>query len=117
MVEGMDGEKAGLATGIIMSYADAGGKSNDTKRMNRLKHLIRIETGLDLDIDYIRKKVDALEKRRAAIKRRDFLLANVFSEEIPEPELRMGSSFCPRCRRFKNHQKECPFCGHHEVTP
>ncbi|MGA1792833.1 MAG: hypothetical protein ACMUHM_02680 [Thermoplasmatota archaeon] len=28
----------------------------------------------------------------------------------------LGSCFCPACTRFKSYRKECPFCGHHEMT-
>jgi len=34
----------------------------------------------------------------------------------PKDKVLLGSCYCPSCARFKNFRKECPFCGHHEMT-
>lgn len=35
----------------------------------------------------------------------------------PRPvRYRHGSAFCAACRTYKDYRKECPFCGHLEMT-
>ena len=40
----------------------------------------------------------------------------LFSTDRPIPRIKLGRAFCEKCARFKNYRKECPFCGHHEMT-
>lgn len=41
---------------------------------------------------------------------------DLFSPPAGDRPVKLGSCFCPRCSRFKNYKKECPHCGHHEMT-
>jgi hypothetical protein len=41
---------------------------------------------------------------------------DLFSPPVGDRPVKLGSCFCPRCSRFKNYKKECPHCGHHEMT-
>lgn len=116
MTNQIDSSRANMVTSMVVSYVDAGGMADDLRKLKRLKYLIRLESGLDINIDYIRKKVDMLSKQRQKMRQKDWLMGDVFGRELPDPRFRMGSGFCPRCRRFKNFQKECPLCLHLEMT-
>ena len=116
MNEHIDDSRANTVTSMIVSYVEAGGIADDPKKLTRLRYLITLESGLELEVDYIRKKVELLWNEREKIRRKDWLMANVFGKELPDPRFRMGSGLCPRCRRFKNFQKECPLCLSLEMT-
>ncbi len=116
MTDHIDGARANTVTSMIVSYVEAGGIADDQKKLTRLGYLITMESGLELEVDYIRKKVELLWNEREKMRRKDWLMANVFGKELPDPRFRMGSGLCPRCRRFKNFQKECPLCSHLEMT-
>ena len=108
--------QANKVSGMIVSYVDAGGDSYEPKRLQGLKYLIKTEAGLDLDVEYLKKKIATLYREREKAKKKEILMADVFEADLPEERLRMASGFCPKCRRFKNYSKECPFCSHLEMT-
>jgi hypothetical protein len=113
----MVGERqANKVSGMIVSYVDAGGDTYDPKRLQGLKYLIKTEAGLDLDIEYLKRKIATLYRERERSKKKERLMADVFHADLPEERLRIASGYCPRCRRFKNFRKECPFCSHLEMT-
>ncbi len=53
------------------------------------------------------------EKNKAVADEMESIL---FSTDRPIPKFKLGAPFCKKCARFKNYKKECPFCGHHEMT-
>ncbi len=62
-----------------------------------------------------------LEARRAELEvevERARRNARVFTARgtLRPARYRHGSEFCPRCARHKDYRKECPQCGHLEMT-
>ena len=52
-------------------------------------------------------------KTEAVLREIDSIL---FSTKEEATSIKLGSPFCRDCGMFKNHRKECPYCGHHEMT-
>jgi len=65
----------------------------------------------DLDGRVSREKKGA--KTETVLKEIDSIL---FSPTGKTTGLKLGSAFCTSCGMFKNYRKECPYCGHHEMT-
>ena len=109
-------DKAKSVTGMIISYVDSGGTEDDTQKINKLRYLIMQETRIRVDAEYIRKKVSFLRKEWENKEKLEKTIGDVFGRDLPDPRYRMGSGFCPKCKRFKNFEKECPFCSNLEMS-
>jgi hypothetical protein len=87
----------------------------------------------DQDLEDLRIYLDAYHKFRASKKDLGPLIEkertsiavemkarhmeeDLFSPPAGDRPVKLGSCFCPTCSRFKNYKKECPHCGHHEMT-
>jgi hypothetical protein len=57
-------------------------------------------------------------RRLGAGERREELMAKAFTREgAPRgAKHRHAAAFCPECGMYKDHQKECRFCGRLEMT-
>lgn len=42
--------------------------------------------------------------------------AKLFTRDGKPKEFKYGSSFCRNCGMYKDYEKECPYCGHLEMT-
>ena len=111
-----DSSQARSALGMIVSYVDAGGTVGDERKIGWLRELIKAETGIEVDDNYIKKKVRQLHMEMEKDRKRDGILKELYRKDLPEPNFRFGSAFCSKCRRFKNYSKECPFCNHLELS-
>lgn len=61
---------------------------------------------------YIQIIMDEIQKSKKKKKKK----ANLFTKNKKVRKYRFGSDFCPNCTRFKNYDKECPYCSYHEMT-
>ncbi|MGA1848544.1 MAG: hypothetical protein ACMUHB_04305 [Thermoplasmatota archaeon] len=85
------------------------------------------------DLEDLRIYLDAYHKYRTSTKELETLVdkertsiavemkarhmeEDLFSPPAGDRPVKLGSCFCPKCSRFKNYKKECPHCGHHEMT-
>jgi hypothetical protein len=55
------------------------------------------------------EEIKGIEGSKKALKMNRELLT-------PQDKILLGSCFCPACKRFKSYRKECPQCGHLEMT-
>ena len=109
-------DMARSVTAMIYSYVYAGGTEDESKKIDKLRYLIKEESGYMVDAKYVREKVSFLRDQMDRTKKMERTIAEVFGKDLPDPRYRMASVFCPECKRFKNYEKECPFCAHFEMT-
>lgn len=109
-------DRARSVTAIIMSYVHTGGTEEDTRKIDKLRYLIRSQSGYDLNREYIMQKITVIRKGFDENRKMEKAMGEVFGEDPPDPRYRMGSVYCPSCKRFKNYKKECPFCHHFEMA-
>jgi hypothetical protein len=70
------------------------------------------EIGLQQLEKSVLKEVKDVEKER----RLEDIDRELFAPDMDPGDIKLGSSFCPSCGMFKRYRKECPWCGHHEMT-
>jgi len=68
-------------------------------------------SGKDLELLIVKEKKSIAVEMKAMHMEED-----LFSPPAGDRPVKLGSCFCPGCSRFKNYKKECPHCGHHEMT-
>ncbi|MFO8052299.1 MAG: hypothetical protein R6V01_11480 [Thermoplasmatota archaeon] len=62
--------------------------------------------------DLVTEELRNVEKER----RLEDIDRELFAPDMDPGDIKLGSSFCPSCGMFKRYRKECPWCGHHEMT-
>lgn len=99
--------------GALVSYALAQ-EDLDARLEDLRKYLKNIS--VELDLEALRKEVYNVKKRLQKPRKYAELKASLFTKEGKVREYQFGSDFCPRCKLFKNYEKECPYCGYLEMT-
>lgn len=99
--------------GALVSYVLA--QEDLDSRLEELRCFLRTKK-VDIDIETLRKEVYKVKKNVEHPKKMTELTAKLFNKDGEVREYRFGSDFCPECRLFKNYEKECPYCGHLEMT-
>ena len=99
--------------GALVSYVLA--QEELDSRLEEFRHFLRTKN-VDIDIGTLRKEIHRVKKNIDQPKKMRELTAKLFNKDEEVREYRFGSDFCPECRLFKNYEKECPYCGHLEMT-
>jgi hypothetical protein len=99
--------------GVITSYVLAH-RDNPEKHVKELAEYMtqRVKGINEEEIrQEIRRVIDRMNKPgdEAALK------ATLFTKDGKVRKYRDGLDFCEKCGMFKNYEKECPYCGHHEI--
>ncbi len=99
--------------GAITSYVLAH-RDNPEKHVKELtKYLAQRVKGINEEaiLQEIRRVIERMNEpgHEAALK------ATLFTKDGKVRKYRNGSDFCEKCGMFKNYEKECPYCGHHEM--
>jgi len=103
-----------IMSGIITSYALAHTEDPES-RLEELTRYLSAQVGA-VDADMVRSEVRKAIERIESTKRDKELLAKLFKKDGSIRRYQHGSPFCPVCGMFKDYHKECPYCGHHELT-
>jgi hypothetical protein len=109
-------EVSGPAAMAVREFTLAHRDGHDRKDLEALRIYIKDLYDADLPVEGLHALVEQakVEIRSEAVASE--MESILFSAERPSPKFKLGSPFCPKCTRFKNYKKECPFCGHHEMT-
>ncbi len=102
-------------TGIFTSYVHANW-SNLDKQLNELNEYIKLTKNVDLGLESLRKYVHTLKNEIVYCRQKPKIKAQLFTKNKKVRKYRFGSDFCPNCNRFKNYEKECPYCNFHEMS-
>lgn len=99
---------------IINSYLLA--QDDPTENIDTLQEYLR-EKGIgEVSKDLIKKEIKRQLEHRKKEKILQMMETDLFKREKEQKKYRYGSAFCPECDMFKDHQKECPYCGKLEMT-
>lgn len=98
--------------GMLVSYVLA--HENIDSHLEELRYFLKTK-GIDMDALTLKIEVQKVKKSVEHPKKMTELKAKLFNKECTVRKYRFGSDFCPKCRMFKNHEKECPYCGHLEM--
>jgi hypothetical protein len=109
-------EVSGPAALAVREFTLAHREGHDLKDLEALKIYIKDLYDIDMPVEGLHALVEQakVEIRSQAVA--DEMESILFSPERPAPKFKLGKPFCPKCTRFKNYRKECPYCGHHEIT-
>ena len=111
----MNAEKKRLLNKVVNSYVLAQG-DQPYKRLKLLQKYLKTMKIASLDIkelrDMVNKHIIATENREKVSK----IEALLFTKEGMPKKHRYGSAFCKKCMMYKDHEKECPYCGGLELT-
>lgn len=99
--------------GIIVSYV----LSNDDieKNIEFLRKYLS-KKGINIEIEKLK---DSVLNTKNVIESKEKILhdnAILFTKDDKVRDYKFGSGFCPKCKMFKNYDKECPYCGYLELT-
>lgn len=99
--------------GILVSYVLS--QDDIEKHLKELKFYL---TRRGFKIEHEKLKDGVFDTKRAieAKEKNNQLKALLFTKDDKLREYQFGSDFCPKCKMFKNYEKECPYCGHLELT-
>lgn len=101
----------------LANYGEFNPKSIHGKRkILKLREYIKYKFNVDLDLAEIERGVMEYIKEIKNESRYYDNIAAIFTKDGDVPKYRLGAGFCPDCGMFKNYKKECPYCGHHEIT-
>ncbi len=101
---------------IIRSFAISHKDGYDDRSLALLKAYLHDKKNFDLDKKGLKEEVTREAKgikTEAVLREIDSIL---FSTKEEAAMIKLGSPFCRDCGMFKNHRKECPYCGYHEMT-
>jgi hypothetical protein len=102
-------------TGIFTSYVHANW-SNLDNRLNELNEYIKQIKNVDLGLESLKKYVYTMKYEIEYCRQKPKMKAQLFTKNRKVRKYRFGSDFCPNCNRFKNYEKECPYCNYHEIS-
>ncbi|MDI6887403.1 MAG: hypothetical protein QMC98_02025 [Candidatus Thermoplasmatota archaeon] len=99
--------------GSLVSYVLA--QEDLELRLEDLRKFLRA-INIELDLETLRKEV--YNTKKCIAKKREWaeLEARLFTKEGTVRKYRFGSDFCPKCKMYKNYEKECPYCKYLEMT-
>jgi hypothetical protein len=108
--------KSRTIMGVILSFVKAGGSERKKEDIVGLQTYIRQKYRITIKRDLLKKEV---AYARGVIKHKkllDNLETRLLTSDKRGKRFRYGAGYCKDCRMFKNYEKECPYCGVHEMT-
>ncbi len=100
--------------GVITSYVLAHRDDPEIHITELAKYIARRIEGINAET--VRQEIKRVIKHMDEPKKETALKARLFTKNGKIRKYRYGSDFCEKCGMFKNYEKECPYCGHHETT-
>ena len=102
-------------TGTFTSFVHANWDDPDS-HLKDLNNFILETRNINFGEKNLRKYVDIIKHEIQASIKKIKTKAKLFTKDKKVRKYRFGSDFCPNCTRFKNYEKECPYCNFHEIT-
>jgi hypothetical protein len=99
---------------MFTSYVHANWKDPE-KRLRLLKNYIKLTKNMDIEEGNLKRYIYIVKDHIKLNKRTKKMKTSLFTKDNKLRKYRFGSDFCPNCNRFKNYEKECPFCSYHEM--
>ncbi len=99
----------------INSYVLAQG-DQPYKRLKLLQKYLKAKKIGNVDLVNLKKIVDQHIQTMENREKKDKVEAVLFTKEGTPKKNKYGSAFCKRCYMYKDHEKECPYCGSLELT-
>lgn len=99
--------------GAIVSYVLA--QDEVDERLDQLKAFLELKQ-IQVDMESLRHQVHKVKDSLGRPKKMDALMAKLFNKDGTPRKYRHGNAFCPKCKIFKNYEKECPYCRHLELS-
>ena len=101
-------------TSFVIAHPDAETRDRDLDNLQAYLGRRRIPVTKDKLRALVAREVQRLE----SVENRAVNEARLFSRKgrPRSTRYRHGKPFCPECGMFKDHRKECPLCGHLELT-
>lgn len=101
---------------VIRAFSLSHQKGYDKEHLAFLQAYLHDLYQVDIELKklegLIGKELVNVEKER----RLEDIDRELFAPDLDPGSPKLGSSFCPECGMFKRFRKECPYCGHHEMT-
>lgn len=101
---------------IINSYILAQDEPIQEKKLNLLQRYLHQKGIGNVTIKVLKKKIKDQQDHMERDKRLNKMENALFKKEEETKNYRYGSAFCPNCSMYKDHEKECPYCGKLELT-
>lgn len=84
--------------------------------LDLLKSYLKRKMRIKVSEDKLKKYIDDLLKKRKKKEELEELESRLFTKDGNPREYKYGSAFCSNCNMYKDHEKECPYCGSLEMT-
>ncbi|MFW5952788.1 MAG: hypothetical protein ACOCSJ_01355 [Candidatus Natronoplasma sp.] len=98
----------------INSYILA--QDDPAENLELLQKYLRKKGIGDVSTEVLKKEIKSQIKKRREKKKLEKIETRLFKKDDEEKKFRYGSAFCGNCSMYKDYQKECPYCGHLEIT-
>ena len=98
----------------INSYILA--QDDPAENLELLQKYLRKKGIGDVSTEVLKKEIKSQIKKRRKKKKLEKVETKLFKKDDEEKKFRYGSAFCGKCDMYKDYQKECPYCGHLEIT-
>jgi hypothetical protein len=100
--------------GVITSYVLAH-RDNPEKYVKELTEYIG-QRMKEVNEETVRAEIRRVIEHMNKPKDTATFTAKLLTTDGKVRKYRYGLEFCEKCGMFKNYDKECPYCGHHEMT-
>ena len=109
-------EVSGPAALAVREFTYAHKEGHTKEDLELLQMYIKDLYNSNVPIEGLHALVEQAKNEEKSKAVADEMESILFSRDRPIPKFKLGAPFCQKCARFKNYKKECPFCGHLEMT-
>jgi hypothetical protein len=81
-----------------------------------LKNFIQQTENIDVDINRLKKYILKIKRNLQHPLENTSSKAVLITDDRNIRIYKFGSDYCPKCSRFKNYKKSCPYCDYVEYT-
>lgn len=108
-------KKKGKVKKLVNSYVLAH-PDEPYEDLKLLQKYLKQEKKIKLKLEKLKKLVDKQLKKEERDEKIEKLEAQLFTKDGEPRKYKYASAFCDNCFMYKDHQKECPYCGDLEMT-
>ncbi len=108
-------EKKKKLNKVVNSYILAQ-RDQPYKRLKLLQKYLKTKKIVDIGLKELRDIVNRQITLNENCERVEKVESLLFTKEGVPKKNKYGSAFCKKCKMYKDHEKECPYCGGLELT-